>query len=76
MNVTKLYLSNVFMPIDFLQTDYVQRPHDRFINIWQIVSKLTIINYTSSHFQFSISQRKYNLFALREQRRAYMLCKH
>ena len=37
MNVTKLYLSNVFMPIDFLQTDYVgdyvQRPHDRFINI-------------------------------------------
>ena len=51
MNVTKLYLWNVFMPIDFLQTDYVQRPHDRFINIWHIVS----INYTSSHFQFSIS---------------------
>ena len=55
MNVTKLYLSNVFMSIDFLQTDYVQRPHDRFVNIWQIVSKLTTINYTSSHFQFSIS---------------------
>ena len=55
MNVTKLYLSNSFIPIDFLQTDYVQRPHDRFINIWQIVSKLTTINYTSRHFQFSIS---------------------
>ena len=55
MNMTKLYLSNVFMPIDFLQTDYVQRPHDRFINRWQIVSKLTTIHFTSSHVQFSIS---------------------
>ena len=30
MNVTKLYLLNVYMRIDFWQIDYVQRPHDRF----------------------------------------------
>ena len=60
MNVTKV--KTVFVErihahwlLTQLQTDYVQRPHDRFINIWQIVSKLTTINYTSSHFQFSIS---------------------
>ena len=45
MNVTKLYLLNGCMSIsiDFWQIDNVQQPHDRLINIWQIVSKLTTI---------------------------------
>ena len=31
MNMTKLYLLNVCMPLDFWQIDNVQRPDDRFI---------------------------------------------
>ena len=60
--------------IDFWQINIVQQPHDRLINLLQIVSKLKTINYTGSHFQF----RKGNIikFALRKQRRAQMFCKH
>ena len=66
------------MRIDFWQINNVQLPHEVSGHIykWKIVPKLTTINYASSHFQFSISWRKYNLFALRKQRRAYMFCKH
>ena len=35
----------------FVQIDNVQQPHDTFINLWQIVFKLTTINCASSHFQ-------------------------
>ena len=31
MNVTKLYLLNVHMPLEFWQIDNLQRPHDRSI---------------------------------------------
>ena len=34
--------------IDFSQTDNLQQPHDRLINLQQIVSKLIAINYTST----------------------------
>ena len=78
MNVTKLYLLNVCMRIDFWQIDYVQRPHDRFINLWQIINCIQVDNYKLHQQPFSIQYfvKKYNLFALRKQRRAYMLCKY
>ena len=31
MNVTKLYLLNVCMPLEFWKIDNVHRPHDSFI---------------------------------------------
>ena len=52
----KTVFVNVCMRIDNVQQiDNVQRLHDRFINLWQIESKLTTINHADSHFQFSIS---------------------